>query len=77
MKILKLLVRVFIDKEELDTTIVFYENLFNSKCVMKFQYPEVGLELAQIESVLLIAGTKSAREPFQSTKATFLVDSLM
>ena len=76
MKILELLVRVFIDKEELDTTIGFYEKLFNAKCEMRFEYPEVRLELAQIESVLLIAGSESAREPFLNTKATFLVDCL-
>ena len=75
MKILELLIRIFIDREELDATIAFYEKLFCSKCKMRFQYPEAGLELAQIKSVLLIAGTKSARQSFQKTKATFLVES--
>ena len=77
MKILDVLIRVFIDPEELDTTIAFYEKIFCSKCKMRFQYPAVGLELAQIKSVLLIAGTKSAREPFQMTQATFVVDCVI
>lgn len=76
MKILKVLVRIFLDQDKLNTTIAFYEELFCSKCKMRFQYPEVGLELAQIESVLLIAGTKNARQPFQKTQSTFLVDCL-
>ena len=76
MKILDVLIRIFLDPEELDATIVFYEELFCSKCTMRFKYPEVDLELAQIKSVLLIAGTKSARQPFQMTKATFLVDCI-
>lgn len=76
MKILDILIRIFIDQEELDLTIAFYEKIFCSKCEMRFGYPKVGLELAKIGSVLLIAGTKSARQPFQMTKATFLVDCL-
>ncbi len=76
MKILALLVRIFIEKEELESTILFYESIFRVKCKMRFKYPEVDLELAQVGSVLLIAGTKKARQPFQDTKGTFLVDCL-
>lgn len=76
MKILNVLIRIFINQEELDATIAFYEKIFCSKCSLRFKYPEVGLELAQVESILLIAGTENARRPFQTTKATFLVDSV-
>ena len=69
MKILALLARVFIEEDELESTILFYEGIFRVKCKMRFKYPEVDLELAQVGSVLLIAGTKKARQPFQNTKA--------
>ena len=43
---------------------------------MRFKIPQIGLELAQIENILLIAGSDEALKPFRSTQATFLVDSL-
>ncbi|MPN53990.1 hypothetical protein SDC9_201659 [bioreactor metagenome] len=43
---------------------------------MRFQVPQVGLELAQIGDILLIAGSEEALKPFRITQATFLVDSL-
>lgn len=38
--------------------------------------PQIGLELAQIGDLLLIAGTDKALKPFRSAQATFLADSL-
>ena len=43
---------------------------------MRFEIPQIGLELAQIGDILLIAGSEEALKPFRSTQATFLVDSL-
>ena len=43
---------------------------------MRFEIPQIGLELAQIGDILLIAGSDEALKPFRSTQATFLVDSL-
>lgn len=76
MKILNVLMRIFINQEDLEPTIAFYEKIFCAKCSLRFKYPEVALELAQIESILLIAGTEDATRPFKATKATFLVDNL-
>jgi predicted enzyme related to lactoylglutathione lyase len=77
MKILQVLPRIYLNMEQLEETISFYEQLFDEKCRMRFKYPEVGLELAQVGSVLLLAGSEAALEPFKATKATFLVDSLI
>ncbi|AAM05397.1 glyoxalase/bleomycin resistance/dioxygenase family protein [Methanosarcina acetivorans] len=43
---------------------------------MRFEIPQIGLELAQIGDILLIVGSVEALKPFGSTQATFLVDSL-
>jgi len=43
---------------------------------MRFEIPQIGLELAQIKNILLIAGSDKALKPSRSTQATFLVDSL-
>lgn len=74
MKILKTLIRVYVDK--LDTALPFYENLLGTKATMRFIYNEVNLELSTVADIILIAGTKEALKPFQDTKATFLVDSV-
>ena len=43
---------------------------------MRFEIPQIGLELAQVGDILLIAGSDEALKPFRSTQATMLVDSL-
>lgn len=74
MKILKTLIRVYVD--ELDSALSFYENLLGVKAWLKVVYSEVNLELAGVGDVLLLAGSQEALKPFQDTKATFLVDSV-
>jgi predicted enzyme related to lactoylglutathione lyase len=76
MKILSTLIRVYVEKSELDQTIQFYESLFQQKCSLRFSYEEKNLELAMIDHTLIIAGSREARHPFESTKATFLVSNL-
>ncbi len=43
---------------------------------MRFEIPHIGLELAQVGDILLIAGSEEALKPFRNTQATMLVDSL-
>lgn len=74
MKIIKTLIRVYVDK--LDSALLFYENLLDTKAEMRVTYPEVNLDLATVGDILLIAGSNEALKPFRDTKATFLVDSL-
>lgn len=76
MNILNVLVRIYLRTEQLEETIAFYEALLGEKSHVRFKYPEAGLELAQVGSLLLIAGSETALEPFRATTATFLVDSL-
>lgn len=74
MKILKILSRLYINN--LDQAFEFYENLLGESAAMRFQIPQIGLELAQIGDILLIVGSEEDLKPFRSTQATFLVDSL-
>ncbi|GCE45768.1 hypothetical protein EI42_02813 [Thermosporothrix hazakensis] len=76
MKILSTLLRVYLKAEHLDESIAFYEKLYSQPCTLRFQYAEMGLELAQVGSMLLIAGSEQALAPFRATQATYLVDSL-
>lgn len=74
MIIKQVLTRVYTD--DIESTIEFYEKLFNKKCGSRISYQEAGLELAQVESILILCGSEKALEPFRDTKATFLVDSI-
>jgi hypothetical protein len=74
MKVLKILSRLYVN--DLDASIAFYEALTGEKCAVRFAYKEKGLELAQIGSLLLIAGNDQALEPFRATNLTIRVDSL-
>lgn len=74
MKIIQTLSRLYIN--DLNSALEFYEELLGSHAAMRFEIPQIGLELAQIGSILLIAGSEEALKPFRSTQATFLVDSL-
>jgi uncharacterized glyoxalase superfamily protein PhnB len=76
--ILEVFTRVFVDADALDTTCAFYQDLLGGEQTLRFVYPEMGLELAQISSprlsVLIIAAEK--RRPFEATRLTINVDAL-
>ena len=74
MIIKQILTRIYVN--DMNTAIDFYERLTNEKCANRFEYKQVGLEIARINNLLIIAGTDQALEPFKGTSATFLVDSI-
>ncbi len=74
MKILQTLSRLYVN--DINSALEFYEELLGTPAAMRFEIPQIGLELVQIEGILLIAGSDEALKPFRSTQATFLVDSL-
>lgn len=75
MKVEHVLTRVYAN--DADAAVNFYENLFKRKCDSRFSYEEMGLEIAKVGGVLIVAGPASALEPFRETRATFLVDSVV
>ncbi len=74
MKVLKILSRLYVN--DLKSAIEFYEKLLGTPVARRIEIPQIGLELAQIGDILIIAGSDEALKPFRSTQATFLVDSL-
>lgn len=74
MKIKKILNRIYVN--DLDETLLFYENLVGEKCSLRFKYDEIGLELAQVGDFIIIAGSDEHLKHYKYTKATLLVDSL-
>ena len=76
MKALRALTRIYLDPGHLDAAIGFYEEIFGEPCRLRFAYPAVGLELAEVGAVLLLCGTEEALRRFRPTLMTVMVDSL-
>lgn len=76
MKILQVLTRIYVDREQLKTSVTFYESLFGQQVGVRESYPEAGIEAVQIGPILLIAGSDQALGTLKETQANFLVDSL-
>jgi catechol 2,3-dioxygenase-like lactoylglutathione lyase family enzyme len=76
MNILSILQRVYLAPERFHNAITFYEQLFQVKEGLRFDYTEKGLQLSQVGPFLLIAGDEQHLAPFIATTATFVVDSL-
>jgi predicted enzyme related to lactoylglutathione lyase len=74
MIVRKIMTRIYVN--EINQAIDFYEKLLGEKCSMRFEYHELGLELASINNILIIAGMDKSLAPFKSTSATILVDSI-
>lgn len=76
MKILNILARRYLPLDELDEAVAFYEALIGENARLRFDYPEYELRLAQVASILFIAGTNESLKPFTATHLTFLVDDI-
>jgi predicted enzyme related to lactoylglutathione lyase len=74
MKVKQVLNRFYV--HDIDKAIVFYEELCDTKCSNRFTYQQMNLEIARVDTILLICGSGEALEPFKETQATFLVDSI-
>ena len=76
MKVLNILVRRCIPLERFDAAVRFHEQLIGQKARLRFDYPAFGLKLAQVSSILFIAGTDDSLVSFVATHASFMVDDL-
>lgn len=74
MRITNVLTRIYLDPEELDKAISFYEDIFGEKCRLRLKYARV--EIASIGKMLLTAGPEEALKPYREMRTIFVVDSL-
>ncbi len=68
--------RAYVAPEQLSAAITFYERLFGEPCKVRFPIPQLGLEIASVGSVHLLAGAEDKLKPFRTAQATFWVDSV-
>lgn len=59
MNILKVYTPVFIRNDQLEESIAFYEQLLGESSDLRFLYPEAGMEIATVKSILLGASRSS------------------
>lgn len=76
VKVLNILVRRYLPLERLDGAVAFHEALIGQKARLRFDYPEYDLRLAQVASILFVAGTEQSLAPFVETQATFMVEDI-
>lgn len=76
MKVLNILVRRYLPLDRLDAAVAFDEALIGQEARLRFDYPEYDLRLAQVASILFVAGTEKSLAPFAETQATFMVDDI-
>lgn len=76
MKILNILVRRCLPLEDFDRAVSFHEDLIGQKARTRFDYPDYGLKLAAVSSILFIGGSEASLKPFTATHMTFLVHGL-
>jgi predicted enzyme related to lactoylglutathione lyase len=76
MKVLNILVRRYLSLDRFNDAVAFYETLIGQKARLRFDYPDYKLKLAQVASILFIAGTEESLAPFVATHATFMVEDI-
>ena len=76
MKVLNILVRRYLPPERFEAAVAFYETLIGQKARLRFDYRQYDLRLAQVASILFVAGSEANLAPFVETQATFMVDDL-
>jgi predicted enzyme related to lactoylglutathione lyase len=76
MKILKVMSRAYVMPANLDATIAFYEQLLCEKCETRFPIPSLGIKIAAVGAMHIIAGTEEKLAPFREVQTAFFVDSV-
>ncbi len=76
MKVLNILVRRYLPPERFEAAVAFHEALIGQKARLRFDYRQYDLRLAQVASILFVAGSEQNLAPFVETQATFMVDDL-
>jgi hypothetical protein len=76
MQILKVMARAYSPPERLGAMIEFDEHLIAERCNLHFPLPALGVEIATVGSMHLLAGLEDKLKPFKLALVTFWVDSV-
>lgn len=76
MKVLKVLARSYVASVDLEDTVAFYEQLLGERCEIRFAIEDLGIYVAAVGHVHIIAGAADRLAPFREVTAAFFVDSV-
>jgi predicted enzyme related to lactoylglutathione lyase len=76
VKVLNILVRRYLPLDRFEAAVAFHEALIGQKARLRFDYRDYNLRLAQVASILFVAGSEQSLSPFVETQATFMVDDI-
>ena len=74
MQIYKVLTPIYVN--DLDKSLLYYEELLQTKAVGRFHYAQKKLDIAAIGQILIISGTDDAIKPVHDIALSFLVDDI-
>ena len=77
MRVLQMMSRSYVEPERMDETILFYEELLDTKFSMRFEIVELGIETALVGSVQVVAGAPEKLAPFRHVGTAYFVDSVI
>ncbi|MFM0039166.1 VOC family protein [Paraburkholderia strydomiana] len=76
MQILHKAFRLYVMPQALERTVAFYEAVLGQSCERRIRLDSVGIEIAVIGAVIVLAGSPEALAPVRDAQAVFIVDAL-
>ena len=76
MRVVNQAFRLYVEPNQLESTIAFYEEIQGKSCERRIKIPEAGIEVAVVGGFILLAGSAEALESVRDAQAVFMVDSL-
>lgn len=68
--------RSYVSPNEINDTIAFYEQLLGESCAARFPIPALGIEIAAVGAMHIVAGEEGKLLPFREVRAAYFVDSV-
>jgi predicted enzyme related to lactoylglutathione lyase len=76
MQILNHAFRLYIQPDQLNPTIAFYEQLQSTACERRLSFDDLGIEVAIVGRFILLAGSDQSLAPVRDAQAVLMVDGL-
>ena len=76
MPVLKTMHRLYVARDQLESSVAFYEAIQDVCCERRLSFESMGIEVAVVGSFILLAGSDEALAPVRHIQAALIVDAL-
>ncbi|AUT65812.1 VOC family protein [Paraburkholderia terrae] len=76
MPVLKTMHRLYVARDQLESSVAFYEAIQDVRCERRLSFEPMGIEVAVVGSFILLAGSDEALAPVRHIQAALIVDAL-